>query len=264
MINQFKENFYITDRKQTPLKKIILNKEFHFYKGIFKTLNNSRKIAMKGLYNDEQWVISSQKIIQVIEEIGGSFNIEGLENIHNNKGPFIFAANHMSTLETFVLPALIQPYHPTTFVVKRSLAESKIIGPTIIARPYISVDRNNPIEDLRKVLSEGKKILEGGRSIIIFPQSTRTTDFSLTLFNSIAARLAIESNKPIIPIALKTDFWGNGKGIFSYVGKIHPEKTIYFSFSKPIYPQIKKRELQQETLNFISSKLRGWGTAVKE
>ena len=45
------------------------------------------------------------------------------------KDPVIFIGNHMSTLETFVLPWIILPHRPLTFVVKRELLGYPLFPP---------------------------------------------------------------------------------------------------------------------------------------
>ena len=47
----------------------------------------------------------------------------------------------------------------------------------------IAVGRDNPREDFKRVLSEGKNKLEQGISIIIYPQSTRAVEFDPSKFN---------------------------------------------------------------------------------
>ena len=46
-----------------------------------------------------------------------------MENIARDPAPVVFIGNHMSTLETMVLPGLIAPHREVTFVVKESLVK---------------------------------------------------------------------------------------------------------------------------------------------
>jgi len=59
--------------------------------------------------------------MQFLERTGGRFHITGMENINKSAGPVLFISNHMSTLETMILPCIIAPHREVTFVVKDSL-----------------------------------------------------------------------------------------------------------------------------------------------
>ncbi|MBA7567323.1 hypothetical protein ES708_09033 [subsurface metagenome] len=107
------------------------------------------------------------------------------------------------------------------------------------------------------VINQGKKFLEKGTSIIIFPQKTRRIEFIPNEFNSLGTKLAGRAGVQVIPIAIKTDFWGNGKFI-KELGPIYPEKTIYMTFEKPMHIQGTGKEEHQKIVEFISSKLKGW------
>lgn len=208
-------------------------------------------------YTSESWVQSSKGVFSVLEKVGCQFNIEGLEHIHNNNSPCIIIGNHMSTLETFILPSIIQPYKPVTFIVKRSLISYPFFGKILSSRNPIIIDRQNPRVDFSKVLEEGSTHLNNGTSLIIFPQSTRSHTFLPEKFNSIGVKLARRTGVPIIPLALKTDAWGEGKLIKDF-GPINPQKTIHFSFDAPIYVSGTGKNEHEKIILFIKEKINEW------
>jgi 1-acyl-sn-glycerol-3-phosphate acyltransferase len=112
----------------------------------------------------------------------------------------------MGILETFLFPCLISPIHTVTFVVKKSLITHPIFGPIMRSRDPITVNRENAKEDFQIVMKEGKEKLNNGISIIIFPQSTRTTEFIPENFNSLGVKLAKSAGAKVIPIAIKLIF----------------------------------------------------------
>jgi len=57
-------------------------------------------------------------------------------------------------------------------------------------REPIVVSRHNSRKDFVLVMTRGKEILSGGRSLVIFPQSTRLIDFRPKEFNSLGVKLA--------------------------------------------------------------------------
>ena len=106
-------------------------------------------------------------------------------------------------------------------------------------------------------MNQGEKLLKEGTSIIIFPQKTRKVDFVPEEFNSLGTKLACRAGVQVIPIAIKTDFWGNGKFI-KELGPINADKTIYMTFEKPRQIQGTGREEHQKIVEFISGKMEEW------
>ena len=95
--------------------------------------------ASKGLCDDTAWVYASAWVADLIERMGCPIEIEGMNAIEAVDGPCLFVANHMSTLETFMLPAMIRPRRPVTFVVKKSLTTMPLFGPVMCSRDPIVV-----------------------------------------------------------------------------------------------------------------------------
>ena len=214
--------------------------------------------AKRGRYDTAAWVASSRDVVRALERVGVKFEITGIDNFRTLETPAVFVGNHMSILETFVLPALIAPFRETTFVVKQSLVEYPVFKHVMRSRDPVTVSRTNPREDLRAVLEGGEQRLQAGISIVIFPQTTRTAAFDPTDFNSIGVKLAKKAGAPIVPIALKTDAWGNGRYLKDF-GKIRPSSTVHFAFGKPLWVKDRGREEQAEIVGFISEKLTEWG-----
>jgi len=132
---------YSTDlhRRRSILSRIFLRPKFTFYFQAFWIIwKNSRK-ALKGVYTAEKWAESSYEILRALENIGTSITITGMASLRKFDGPAVFIANHMSTLETFVLPCIIQPVKPVTFVVKQSLVDTPVFGPIMRSRDPILV-----------------------------------------------------------------------------------------------------------------------------
>ncbi len=218
--------------------------------------------AGKGLYDSEAWARSSEEVVLNLEASGCRIEATGMEYFRTLEEPCIFIGNHMSTLETFVLPSIIQPWKDVTFVVKESLLRYPFFGKVLGSRDPIVVGRTNPREDLAAVMEGGKERLKAGRSIIIFPQSTRTPIFDPAHFNTIGVKLARKTGAPVIPIALKTDAWGNGKTLKDF-GPIAPHKTIHFEFGAPVKISGTGKEEHQAISDFIVSRLEVWGKEEK-
>ena len=231
-----------------------------FIFGYGKIVFRTRKEARSGIYDDKAWADSSFEIFRLLEKIGGIFDIEGMENIKKVNGPVVFLSNHMSTLETMIMPGLIRPHREVTFVVKESLVRHPLFKDVMISRNPIVVGRTDPRKDFETVMNEGPGLLEKGISIIIFPQSTRSKVFIPSEFNSLGVKLAKKAGVPVIPVAIKTDFWGNGK-IIKEVGKLDHRNKIHFRFSEPMTITGTGKEENQKIISFIQENLSRWQNA---
>ena len=213
--------------------------------------------AAKGQCDDAAWVHASVWVSDLMERIGCPIEVQGMDAISEIDGPCLFVANHMSTLETFMLPGMIRPRRPVTFVVKKSLTTMPLFGPVMCSRDPIVVGRSNPREDLTAVLEGGLERLKNGISIIVFPQSTRSIVFDSGHFNSIGVKLARKAGVPVVPLALKTDAWGQGKKI-KELGPVKPGMPVRYSFAKPMYILGQGKEEHAAICQHIACHLEGW------
>jgi 1-acyl-sn-glycerol-3-phosphate acyltransferase len=242
-------------------KFLIGNRLYFTFKYATVTLR-SGKMARKGIYHDKEWAASSKYIFDFIEKSGGCFHISGMNNINKENEPVLFVANHMSTLETMILPCLISPLKKVTFVVKESLIKHPLFKDIMLSRDPIVVGREDPRKDLEAVMTKGLELLKKGTSIIIFPQSTRSLVFEPEKFNSMGIKLAQKAGVKVVPVALKTDFWGSGK-LIKEVGPIYPEQEIYFNFGEPFTPEGPGKIQNQKVIDFIQESLSSWGGEQK-
>lgn len=229
-----------------------------FYRKMASIVLRASSRAKHHKYGDAEWAESSLEILRALEDVGVRFEITGIDNISALEWPCVFISNHMSTLETFVLPAIIEPVKDVTFVVKQGLVDYPVFKHVMRSRDPVTVGRTNSREDLRAVLEGGTDRLKAGRSVIVFPQTTRTSVFDPETFNTIGIKLARKAEVPVIPLALKTDAWGNGRFLKDF-GEIDPAKKVYFAFGRPFRIKGRGDEEHKEVLEFIGSKLKEWG-----
>ncbi len=230
---------------------------FFFYTKLLANIFFSSRKARKGLYDDEAWLLSSLKVLRALEHTGLIVNISGIEHLQSLNSPCVIIANHMSMMETLVLPAIILPKTPVTFAIKESLLEYPVFKYIMQSRDPIAVSRSSPRRDLKTVINEGKKRLQQGMSVIIFPQTTRGTEFEPKQFNSIGVKLALKADVPVLPLALKTDAWTNGRRIKD-LGRIKPENDVYFAFAPPLNIEDRGKKEHLQVVNFINANLCKW------
>lgn len=246
--------------RTAPVKRSALLRafpSFFFYCQDLVIVLKASRLAKRGRYATADWVASSRDVLRALESVGVQFEITGVDNFRSLAAPAVFIGNHMSTLETFVLPGLIAAFRETTFVVKQSLVDYPVFKYVMRSRNPVTVGRTNPREDLKAVLEGGEERLRAGTSMIVFPQTTRTAAFDPEDFNSIGVKLAQKAEAPIIPLALKTDAWANGKRLKDF-GRIRPSSKVHIAFGEPLWVKGRGREEQAELIRFISEKLAEW------
>ena len=199
---------------------------FVFYLHLFCIIYRASRLAKNDCYDGSDWMESSYEVMQQLEKAGVRIEISGIENVVKANGPTVIIGNHMSMMETLLLPVMVQPIKPVTFVVKEKLLSYPVFKHVVGARNPIAVTRTNPRQDLKTVLNEGLNRLQKGVSIIVFPQTTRSHSFDVKQMSSIGVKLAKKAGVPIVPLALKTDCWQNGKKIKDF-GKLDVTQGIH-------------------------------------
>jgi len=234
-----------------------------FYSKMIITVLLGARAARREIYTGERWGQDSLRILAALESVGVQVSVENMESFISLPSPCVFAGNHMSMLETFLLPGIIQPHRDVTFVIKESLLAYPVFKNIMAARRPIAVSRDNPRRDLQIALREGVKRLEDSTSVILFPQPTRSPVFIPSQFNSLGVKLARRAEVPVIPIAIKSDAWRNGRWIKDF-GPIAPRIPVHFAFGDPITVTGNGKTAQERIVLFISEKLREWEMGNRE
>lgn len=256
----FPENEYHTpvDHKRSVWDVLSLGSSLYFKVGFFNFVVKNRKLALANNYGTENWALSSYEIFKFSENCGGKYHISGFNYVDEVKDePVVFISNHMSTLETMVFPCLIAPVKEVTFVVKESLTTNGLFGPIMRARNPIAVGRTDSRKDLITVMTEGQQKLAEGTSVIIFPQSTRATIFKPEEFNSMGIKLAQKAGVRVVPMAIKTDFWENGR-IVKDLGINNRNLPVFIKFGKPMKVEGSGKDEHRFIVDFIANSLEKW------
>jgi 1-acyl-sn-glycerol-3-phosphate acyltransferase len=133
---------------------------------------------------------------------GVQYRVQGMNNLPgagDENAAVVLAAKHQSTWETFAFPTFMP--HPLAYVFKRELLYVPFFGWAMGRLDMIHIDRSKRTEAWNKVAAQGKRMAAEGIWVIMFPEGTRTERGSQGVYKSGAARLAIASGVPIVPIA---------------------------------------------------------------
>lgn len=208
----------------------------------------------------EVWARQCFKTVQKAEKFGIPVLLDGWENRANHKGPVVYLANHMSTLETIMLPPVLLAFGPINIFVKASLSHLPCLEKAAAHMGLIPLSRKSPREDLMQVFTRGVEQIKAGHSILIFPQGSRERVFSRKAYSSIGAKLAEKAGVPVVPIALKTDCEPtrpDGKGWFKDFGTVDPSKDVRIRCGAPIVG--KARDVHEKVFAWIKAQLDEWG-----
>ena len=144
------------------------------------------------------------------------------------KTVYVFAPNHSSYLDIPICNVSILPSF--RFIGKAELNKVPLFG-YMFKRLHISVNRGS-VTDSYKSFVKAKEKLQGGTSVLIFPEATipDKTKVNLLRFKDGAFRLAIENKVPIVPMTIlgaDRALPDNGKYI------LHPQR-VRVIFHDPI------------------------------
>lgn len=135
--------------------------------------------------------------------VGLDYRIEGLE--HLPEGPFLFYWKHQSTWET--LAPLMLVTRPA-YVLKRELLWIPLLGWSLAKLGAIGINRRARRKAVDQILVRGKRLLQRGFTIVIFPEGHRMPAGKSRRYGLSGALLARACGVPIVPVAHNAgDFW---------------------------------------------------------
>jgi 1-acyl-sn-glycerol-3-phosphate acyltransferase len=143
-------------------------------------------------------------------------------------GPVIFASNHESALDIWVLFVTIR--RSFRFIAKAELFRLPIFGTYLRVGGHIPVDRSNHQRAVASLAAAGNAV-RSGTSIVVFPEGTRSRDGRIQAFKKGPFVVAQQAGVPIIPIAIS----GSGRVTPSKHIAVHPG-TIRVAAGDPIDP----------------------------
>jgi 1-acyl-sn-glycerol-3-phosphate acyltransferase len=136
--------------------------------------------------------------------VGLRHEMRGRENLPD--GPAIIAMKHQSAWDTFAAAAL---FDDPAIVVKRELLAIPFYGWYLGKAGMIGVDRELGAAAMRRMLRAARAAAAEGRSILIFPEGTRTRVGTEAPYHPGVGALARDLQLPLVPVALNSGlYWG--------------------------------------------------------
>ena len=174
---------------------------------------------------------------------GMKIEVRGREHI--TKHGVLYSCKHQSAMETYFLTSYVKN---GTFIFKKELSRIPFFGWAIHLYGSVPVDRSGGSAAMKKMLADTKALMEKDRSIIIFPEGTRTKPGSTVFYKPGIAFLYQNIQTEVVPVALNTGmFWRKNSFLR------HPGKVI-IEFMPPLPHGMEKREFINTLQDTIEKK----------
>ncbi|MEM9561180.1 MAG: lysophospholipid acyltransferase family protein [Actinomycetota bacterium] len=152
--------------------------------------------------------------------------VDGLDHVPAD-GPAVLCPNHAAAIDSFFLPAVLP--RNIIYVGKSEYLDDWKTRNLFPALGMIPIDRRGG-DHAAAALDAARQVLQRGGLFGIYPEGTRSRSGKLHKGHTGAARLAIETGAPIVPVGLL------GTGEVQPVDRIVPRfrRTVTVRFGRPI------------------------------
>ncbi|HZE92155.1 MAG TPA: lysophospholipid acyltransferase family protein [Rhizobacter sp.] len=173
--------------------------------------------------------------------------VQGRDNLPDS--PVILLPKHQSTWETFAFPTLMP--RPLAYVFKRELLYIPFFGWAMARMNMIHIDRSKRTAAWSKVAEQGRKHMDNGNWVIMFPEGTRAPRGGQGAYKVGGTRLAVATGRPVLPIAVTSARCWPRKSFLVRPG------VIDVSIGRPI-PSVGREpdELMREVEAWIEAEMR--------
>jgi len=126
------------------------------------------------------------------------YSLKGLDNLETGQ-QYVFACNHESIIDIpLTLAGIPRSVVP---IAKIEIKKIPVLSWAMLAAGHIFVDRSNHKKALESMEKARKSLVRKPRSILIFPEGTRSLDGDIQPFKKGGIIFAINSGLPIVPMA---------------------------------------------------------------
>jgi 1-acyl-sn-glycerol-3-phosphate acyltransferase len=146
------------------------------------------------LYRVGMWIANAG-----VRAAGIRIEVMGLENVPAGR-PCIFMSNHVSNLD----PPVLIPKLPgrCSVLLKKQLMNIPILGHAMRLAKFVPVERGGKRDSAQASVAAAAEALRSGLHIMVYPEGTRSRDGRLQPFKKGPFYLAMETQAPVVPIAI--------------------------------------------------------------
>jgi 1-acyl-sn-glycerol-3-phosphate acyltransferase len=162
--------------------------------------------------------------------VGLRHDVRGAENLP--AGPAVLAAKHQSAWDTVIFYLL---FDGPVYVLKKELLAIPIAGWYLRRVGMVAVDRRGGASALKAMIAGVQAALDDGRTVVIFPEGTRTAPGEHRPYHPGVAALYTRLSVPVVPVALNSGLYWPRRAFLKRPGRITLE------FLPPMPPGLGRR-----------------------
>jgi 1-acyl-sn-glycerol-3-phosphate acyltransferase len=133
----------------------------------------------------------------VLKTTGVRVSVKGLERLDLSRS-YVFVSNHQSIYDIPIIFASLPVQ--LRIVSKASVGNFPFLGWHLRRTGHLLVDRTNPGPGIVRKMA---RLIGGARSLIVFPEGTRSTDGSVARFKGGTFLVAIDAGLPVVPVSIE-------------------------------------------------------------
>lgn len=149
-----------------------------------------------GYYPGKWW---AQFIIRILML---PVKVEGRENLVKGQS-YVFVANHQGSFDIFLIYGFL--CRNFKWMMKRQLRQMPFVGKACEAAHHIFVDKRGASK-IRATYDSARQTLQGGMSLVVFPEGARTFTGHMGVFKRGAFMLADDIALPVVPLTINGSF----------------------------------------------------------
>lgn len=149
-----------------------------------------------GYYPGKWW---AQFIIRILML---PVKVEGRENLVKGQS-YVFVANHQGSFDIFLIYGFL--CRNFKWMMKRQLRQMPFVGKACEAAHHIFVDKRGASK-IRATYDSARQTLQGGMSLVVFPEGARTFTGHMGVFKRGAFMLADDIELPVVPLTINGSF----------------------------------------------------------
>lgn len=178
--------------------------------------------------------------------------VEGRENLVKGQS-YVFVANHQGAFDIFLIYGFLS--RNFKWMMKRQLRQMPFIGKACESAHHIFVDKRGASK-IRETYDRARQTLQGGMSLVVFPEGARSFTGHMGVFKRGAFMLADDIELPVVPLTIN--------GSFDIMPRTRDMKWVVWhplrlTIHKPILPVGKGTDnikyLEQESYKVVMSGL---------
>ena len=149
-----------------------------------------------GYYPGKWW---AQFIIRILML---PVKVEGRENLVEGQS-YVFVANHQGAFDIFLIYGFL--CRNFKWMMKRQLRQMPFVGKACEAAHHIFVDKRGASK-IRATYDSARQTLQGGMSLVVFPEGARSFSGHMGVFKRGAFMLADDIELPVVPLTINGSF----------------------------------------------------------